>query len=166
MLKEKSSTWKLFRNMLNAATFAEWLSVTIARTLKLASANVQTHFSGCSGIHVPFSLVSGEALTTMGKVFCKPQTIKTTMPLYKFPSLSAPIYLSPEYCTFFRKYISSAIKIMSSEIALFSRSTCAALIESTELDLSLANKLNEAMENIPVKFCMIAERCSEEAITV
>ena len=65
------------------------------------------------------------------------------MPLYKFPSLSAPTYSPPEYCTFFRKYISSAIKIMSSEIALFSRNTCAALIESTELDLSLANKLNE-----------------------
>ena len=83
--------------MLNAATFAEWLSVTIARTLKLASANVQTHSSSCSDIHVPFSLVSGEALTTMGKVFCKPQTKKTTMPLYKFPSLSAPIYSPPEY---------------------------------------------------------------------
>ena len=86
---------------LKAETFAAWLSQTTARTLKSALFKIEMQSDKFSACHLPFIIVSGQALITIGTDFFSPCIINTIIPLSMLPFESAPTYLPPKYGTFF-----------------------------------------------------------------
>ena len=137
------STSKISCSRVNAFTFEGWSSVITARTLSPTLAKSSIHLLTSRFNYLPVTFVSGRERITIAIDFFKEKLMKTTIPLNKFPSSSCPTKWPLCYCTDFRKYILSMIKIHSLDTACFSRSNLTIFSESTSPDVIFFKTLNE-----------------------